>query len=136
MTFLGYYEKRLKLQLLQAELQNILADANALLVAPAQAHQTISTASFRLEVLESVLVDTFTILAERTDLLKSLQAVRTTGRHVNNKLAMFYSSAHLPFDNNEQRFRNHNEWLRGNIPLIINSAENALRQLNEFLASS
>jgi hypothetical protein len=136
MTFLGYYEKRLKLQLLQAELQNILADASALMVAPEQSHQSISTASFRLEVLESILVDTFTILAEQTDLLKSLHAIRTTAKHVNNKLALFYPTANLPFDNNEQRLRNHNEWLRVNVPPIVKSAEDALRQLTQFLATS
>jgi hypothetical protein len=136
MTFLGYYEKRIKLQLLQAELQIILADAQALVVAPEQANQTISTASFRLDVLESVLVDTFTILAGQNDLLKSLHAIRTTAKHVNNKLALFYPTANLPFDNTEQRLRNHNEWLRVNIPPIVQSAEEALRQLTAFLATS
>ncbi len=136
MTFLGYYEKRLKLQLLQAELQNILADAHALMIAPEQVHDSISTASFRLEVLESILVDTFTILADQADLLRSLHAIRTTAKHVNNKLALFYPTAYLPLTNSQQRFRDHNEWLRVNIPPIVNSAEVALRQLTEFLAIS
>jgi hypothetical protein len=136
MALLGYYEKRLKLQLLEAELQNILADANALVIAPEHAHQGFSTASFRLEVLESVLVDTFTILAERSDLLKSLHAIRRTAKHVNNKLALFYPVAQLSFTNSEERIRNHNEWLRVNIPPIIKSAEDALRELTEFLAAS
>jgi hypothetical protein len=136
MTFLGYYEKRLKLQLLQAELQNVLADARALMIAPEQAHENISTASFRLEVLESILVDTFTILADQTDLLKSLHAIRTTAKHVNNKLALFYPTANFPFSNGAQRIRDHNEWLRVNVPPILKSAEDALRQLTQFLATS
>jgi hypothetical protein len=136
MTFLGYYEKRLKLQLLQAELQNILADARALLVAPQLAAQQISTASFRLEVMESILVDTFTILVDQNKLLKSLTAIRTTAKHVNNKLAMFYPTAGLPLTNHEQRCREHNDWLRANIPPILQSAEEAFQELQRFLASA
>jgi hypothetical protein len=136
MTFLGYYEKRLKLQLLQAELQNILVDANALMIPPEQAHQHISTASFRLEILESILVDTFTILADQADLLKSLHAIRNTAKHVNNKLALFYPTANLPIDNHVQRCRNHNEWLQVNVPPIVQSARDALRQLTQFLATA
>lgn len=136
MNFLGYYEKRLKLQLLQAELQNIIADSHALMIAPDKADEHISTASFRLEVLESIFVDTFTILADQGDLLKSLHAIRMTAKHVNNKLAMFYPTAGLAFIDAKQRMREHNEWLRANVPPMLTAAENALQQLTQFLAKS
>jgi hypothetical protein len=131
----SYYEKLLKLQLLQAELQNILAEAQALIIAPDQAHCTCSTASFRLEVLESILVDTFTILTNQTDLLKSLQAIRTSARHVNNKLSMFYPTMRYPVDQGAN-FREHNDWLRVNVQPIIASAETALQRLTLFLATA
>ena len=136
MAFLGLYEKRLKLQLLQAELANIIADAKALIIAPEQAHTTISVVSFRLDMLESVLVDTFTILADQTDLIQLLNGIRSRARNVNNKLAMFLPTVHQPLTHAEERNREHNEWLRNNVPAIQELAEQALKHLTRFLAAS
>jgi hypothetical protein len=136
MNFLGYYEKRLKLQLLQAELQNIMADAQSLVIAPEVAGTQISTTSFRLELLESVLVDTFTILADQTNLLRLLNTIRSTARNVNNKLAMYYPTTGLPITNQEQRCREHNEWLRATIAPITPAARDAMQELQRFLASA
>jgi hypothetical protein len=134
MTFLGYYEKRLKLQLLQAELQNILADAKALPISGDQAQHQISTASFRLEVLESVLVDSFTILADQADLLKSLHAIRTSARHVNNKLAMVWPTVGLQTSSPGLRIQEHNAWVSENVKPVIQAAQQALDLLAQFLA--
>ena len=136
MNFLGYYEKRLKLQLLQAELESIVADGKALVIVAEKAGQEVSTASFRIEVMETILVDSFSILADQANLLKALNSIRTTARHVNNELALFYPSFHLPLSNKTQVNQQHNEWLRSNVPALLKSAEQAQAELKRFLATS
>jgi predicted HTH transcriptional regulator len=75
MNFLGFYEKRLKLQLLQAELENILEDAEEMKAPLGGTWYTIN--EFEMSVIESVLVDVYTILATYPELIKLLARIRS-----------------------------------------------------------
>src|SRR5260370_460931 len=89
MAFLQYYEKRLKLQLLQAELKNIKQHAEDLTKTYPDAQVKFGVGEFSLTVIETVLADTYTILAEHRDLLEILDEIRNHCRVANNLLQMF-----------------------------------------------
>jgi hypothetical protein len=95
MAFLQYYEKRLKLQLLQAELRNIKNHAEKDLIIPVgwDAKSNFGMGEFGLSVIETVLADTYTIIAEHQDLLDAITEIRNRCRIVNDLLRIFYRDA-------------------------------------------
>ena len=93
LTFLQYYEKRLKLQLLKAELDNIKKHAEELIIPPYAASTQPAMGDFSLTVLETVLADTYTILAGSQELLDTLVEVRNRCGKVNISLQIFYKVA-------------------------------------------
>lgn len=96
MAFLQYYEKRLKLQLLQAELKNIRRHAQEdLLKEGWNMKVNFGLGEFSLTVVETVLADTYTILAGHQKLLDELDDIRNRCRKVNDLLQMFYRNANV-----------------------------------------
>jgi len=95
MAFLQYYEKRLKLQLLQAELRNIKSHAeNDLIISGGwDAKARFGMGEFGLSVIETVLADTYTILVEHQDLLEAITDIRNRCRIVNDLLRILYRNA-------------------------------------------
>jgi hypothetical protein len=135
LAFLGYYEKRLKLQLLQAELQNIISDAQTMMVREEQMDTHYTTNSFNLTVIETVLIDTYAITYQRPDLLKALMGLRNAARSINNSIQTLLGVVHMPLSNLGQIVRRHNEQLRGRCPLLIDDANRALKVLETVLAA-
>lgn len=95
MAFLQYYEKRLKLQLLKAELQNIKThtEKDLLINTGWDPKVRYGIGEFGLSVIESVLADTYTIIAERPELLHDLTEIRNRCRNINDLLRLFYRIA-------------------------------------------
>jgi hypothetical protein len=87
MVFLQYYEKRLKLQLLRAELDNIASMAGGMI------GKSVSRGEFSLTVLGTVLADTYTILASSPRSLADLGELRNTCRLVNREMQIWINSA-------------------------------------------
>ncbi len=100
LTFLQYYEKRLKLQLLKAELQNIKNHAEELIITGWEARTKFGKGEFSLTVVETVLADTYTILAGQQELLKLLGEIRNRCRIVNDLLRIFYQVATIGWAGN------------------------------------
>jgi len=93
LSFLQYYEKRLKLQLLKAELQNIKKHAEELIITGWEARTKFGMGEFSLTVIETVLADIYTILTEQLELLELLDEIRNRCRVVNDLLRIFYRVA-------------------------------------------
>lgn len=130
LSFLGYYEKRIKLQLLRSELENILATANSMRPGgPALATATLIQ-TFSLDVLESVLGETYTILAGEGALLQALTAIRSRGRLVNNKIQSFLPVLSMPLTNVEQLNYTHNHWVLMRSQELSTDVQEALRLLD------
>jgi hypothetical protein len=134
MHFLGYYEKRLKLQLLEAELHNVIRDAKGMIVSDEEIETHFPTNCFNLTIIESVLIDTYTITHEYPELLDALTALRNATRSVNQSMQIFNGVALLPMTDNRQRFRSHNERLRLRSGHIVADANRALESLKHVLA--
>lgn len=127
MMFLGYYEKRIKLQLLVAELEKIANDADALMAIPDDSQGTRhSLANFEMDVLETILADTYTILVRAPAIISLLFQLRSACRNVNTKLRIFYGTVGLPLNGKEQIVRSHNEYLRQNCPPIASGARRTI----------
>ncbi len=73
MAFLQYYKKRLKLQLLRAELKNIKKHAEEDLIKQGyDANANFGIGEFGLTVIETVLAGTYTILTGQQELLQAI----------------------------------------------------------------
>jgi hypothetical protein len=134
MAFLGYYEKRLKLQLLAAELQNIIGDAQTMLIPSHEWESKYPTNSFSLNVIETILVDTYTIVAEQPDLVEAIMRVRNPARSINNLLANMRADLLVSKSDSNARARSYNEALHQRCPLVIKDAQQALEILQKLLA--
>jgi hypothetical protein len=136
MEFLQYYEKRLKLQLLKAELQNIKKHAEELIIHAPFAEVKPALGDFRLTVLETVLADTYTILAANQELLEALHEVRNRCSVVNSMLQMFYRVASPWAVDNVMRdntIGKHNRNVEGECRPLVHNCSRALDLLDKVL---
>jgi hypothetical protein len=138
MAFLQYYEKRLKLQLLQAELENIKNHAEKdLMMEPWDANCKFGMGEFDLTVVETVLSDTYTILAEHKELLIAIAEVRKQCKIINDLLRMFYPVAPLGWYGGKVPPSNviekHNSNIEMHCKLIIADCNRSLKLLEEIM---
>jgi hypothetical protein len=133
MAFLQYYEKRLKLQLLQAELQNTRKHAEELLISAPLNQVKIGLGEFSLTVIETVLADTYTILAGQQELLGYLGEIRNRCRVINDMLRIFYRVATVGLVGNNVEphpaIEMHNRNVEGECRPIIFACDRALSLL-------
>src|SRR6266700_358171 len=137
MAFLQYYEKRLKLQLLQAELQNTRKHAEELIISPPLNQAKIILGEFSLIVIEMVLADTYTILAGQQELLELLGEIRNRCRMVNDMLRIFYRVATVNQVKNNvepyQAIETHNKNVEGECRPIIFACDRTLGLLEKVM---
>lgn len=139
MAFLQYYEKRLKLQLLKAELLNIKAHAdNDLHVKYGWEPKTkYGIGEFGLSVIESVLADTYTIIAEKPELLNDLTEIRNRCRKINDLLRLFYRIAPTTWGmvggNPDVEIEKHNSNVGDECRPLITACDHAISQLEEIM---
>jgi len=137
MAFLQYYEKRLKLQLLQAELQNTKKHAEELLISAPLNQVKIGLGEFSLTVIETVLADTYTILAGQQELLGHLGEIRNRCRVVNDMLRIFYRVATVGLVGNNAEphpaIEMHNRNVEGECRPIIFACDRTLSLLEKVM---
>ena len=86
-VFLGFYEKRIQLHLLRAELDRIRDDAQEMIKSRnAEAWADFIPISIESQVLESVLTNTYSVTAAIPDFAKTVMDVRGHLRRVNAKM--------------------------------------------------
>ena len=109
-AFLGFYEKRLRLRLLDAELIALQDSAQTGYVSrPDDIESKYSLVTFDIATIQSVVADTYPITAGHTELLAALHQLRQAVSAANNRARVFFSTAGLSFSNERQRLREHNE---------------------------
>ena len=132
--FLGYYEKRLKLQLLRAELSQIASDADGMIISEDRNDGTIyGLPTVEVRLLETVLSDTYSITSESPELLSILANIRSLANRTNNKVSVFRLEAAIPMTNKKQIVRDHNDFIRPLCQQIIEDAEEACSLLDAIL---
>ena len=137
LSFLQYYEKRLKLQLLQAELQNTRKHAEELIISPPLNQARIILGEFSLTVIETVLADTYTILAGQQELLELLGEIRNRCRVVNDMLRIFYQVATVNLVGNNVEphpaIETHNRNIEGVCRPLVHNCSRALDLLEKVI---
>lgn len=132
-SFLGYYEKRLRLQLLVGELEGIRDSAQASVVSDPQAIETsYSLVTFDAMLIESILSDTYPITVSMPDLIATLRRLRDTIKIANNKARIFFSTVGLPMSDKKAVVRDYNEFMAlqcDNIARLCEAAVQFLRFL-------
>jgi hypothetical protein len=108
MSFLGYYEKRLKLQLLRSEIRRIHGTAETLFLEGQKTSTAVNLCTFSLAVLEAVLADAYVILCECPNLLTAIEGIRNLAVVVNNAQQAFLPMHNLELPNKEDKTRKHN----------------------------
>jgi Putative DNA-binding domain len=131
-VFLGYYEKRLKLQLLRAELEALKAQASQ---AANVSQGQVSLISFDLQVIESILTDTYSITATEIGLHGSLSRVRQFCTMGNNQIRIILGVFHIPLTNKEELIRQHDEAIKSICYEIVTSCDFAIVHLDRFLTN-
>jgi hypothetical protein len=134
--FLGFYEKSVKLQLLKAEVESIKQIATNMILSEEDLETKYSIAKFSLNILESVLSDVYTIIANESDLLTALLKLRTLCRVLNNKISLFHNRASFPPTNINEIMKNHNQQMNSQLPYVIECAEGICKALDAFLEKS
>jgi hypothetical protein len=137
LMFLQYYEKRLKLQLLRAELETIKAESYALAVSDNElGTKEPPRGEYSLAVLEGVLADTYSILAQQTLLLDMLTSVRRLCRQVNEEIHRWAPFAYAQLMNKANLAVAHNRYINTQGIHIRQCCDKALRELDNLLKNA
>lgn len=132
MSYLGYYEKRLKLNLLKSELQNIKNDYMGFIFTDGGTNTAYSYLKFDIAIIESVISETYTILAEHNELMNSLTNVRKLCKVFNNKIDIYHSTSSSPLIDRNQFESEHSKSVNESSKIILLCAEAALSDLGKI----
>jgi hypothetical protein len=133
-SFLNYYEKRLRLQLLRAELSALRDEAkNAAITDPEDADKKYSLVSFDVAVIESILADTYPLTASSPGLLAALAQLRHEVKIANNEIAFFFRVVALPRANTHTIVRRHNQSMAAKCAMIQSLCSQAMEALDQLV---
>lgn len=136
LMFLQFYEKRLKLQLLRAELETIKQTSYSLTVPEQELDIRDPRGEFRLAMLETVLADTYTILAQQVPLLTLLTSTRALCSQVNQEIQRWTPVAYVDLEDKLNLRARHNRYINTQGTHIRNCCDTAIQMLDEFLSKT
>ncbi len=132
--FLGYYEKRLKLQLLRAELIQLAQLSDRITLSSDE--DEISTSylpTLELRVLESVLADTYSITHAYPALLGALAQLRPAVQHLNSRTEILRLGIAVYPAAGRHRMLTHNTVLETLKREVARLAGDAIRELDKII---
>ena len=131
LRFLSFYEKRIKLELLKAELEMLRDQAKSGYVDGEKEISThLSIVTFDTNVIDTVLSDTFVLISRAPKLVKILGEIRIRVRMAANSFGTVRHMLYQGYTNKEQTFRNYNEGQKAIYTQIENLCDTALNELN------
>lgn len=135
-AFLGFYEKRLGLQLLRGELTSLRNSASgASITALDEIESKYSLVTFDVRVIESLIGDTYSITATATDLIATLSELRQEVLVANNKARIFFGVAALAMTGKASMTREHNSFMAEKCARIMDLSDMAIAQLAPLLGN-
>jgi hypothetical protein len=136
-AFLGFYEKRLKLGLLNSELKEIIANAETCFIDDGEKiSESYSLITFELSIIESVISDTYSITASLPDLLGALSRIRKQVRIANTRIKMLHNHVVLPMNNIKSTIKEHNSQMKSIAGKIIEVCNEACGYLDSIVNES
>lgn len=136
MAFLGYYEKRLKLQLLQAELEHCTRAAKLLRPDVSALDNNIVYGTLSTTVIDSLLADTYVLLHDHPDFISLLNHIRQVANTISDSQRAFdpfNEYVRQAYGNNYVKM--HNELLLDNVNQLVGNCESAIAILKGILAA-
>lgn len=136
-AFLGFYEKRLRLQLLRGELTSLKNTASdASITDPNKIESSYSLVTFDVGVIESLIGDTYSITASSPDLIATLSELRQQVRVANNENRIFFGVVKIPLMTSKaDLIREHNEFMAKKCTDIMDLSDRAISQLAPLLGN-
>lgn len=137
LRFLSFYEKRIKLELLKAELEMLRDSAKSGYVNDESAASTsLSIVTFDTHVIDTVLSDTFVLVSRAPMLVRIVGEIRVLVRMAANSFGTVRHMLYQGYTNKEETFRNHNELLKGVYTRIEELCGAALLELDVLLGKN
>jgi predicted HTH transcriptional regulator len=134
LRFLSFYEKRIKLELLKAELEMLRNSATSGYVDGDKESSThLSVVTFDTNIIDTVLSDTFVLISRAPNLVKIVGEIRILVRMAANSFGTVSHMLHQGYTNKEETFRNYNERQKGVYTQIKKLCGDALHELNVLL---
>ena len=135
--FLSFYEKRVKLELLKAELEMLRDGAKDGYVDDRRSmSNSLSLFTFDTHVIDTVMSDTFVLLSRAPELVKIVGEIRLRVRMATNSFSTVSHMLYQGYTNKEEIFRNHNENLREVYTRIEELCNAALEELSALLRNN
>ena len=135
--FLSFYEKRVKLELLKAELEMLRDGAKSAYVNDVKSmSNSLSLITFDTHVIDTVMSDTFVLLSRAPELVKIVGQIRVLVRMASNSFGTVRHMLYQGYTNKEEIFRNHNENLKSTYTRIEELCGLALTELDELLGKN
>lgn len=131
-AYLGYYEKRLKVQLLFAELGDIATDAQRMMLPDKQIATHYPFIEFNLSILETIYPEVFTLIYDNSDLVERLMRLRNLCKTANSCIAHFLRQAMLPRGDQSESIKMHNLQVSSYCREIITDAGQAMKELQPY----
>ena len=133
-AFLGFYEKRLKLQLLRSEILTLARNAQDIRITkPDEIAKKYSLVSFDTTIIESIIADTYSITAECQNLHEVLSRLRQATRTANNRIHLLFSVVMMPLTDMRDIIRSHNEFMTPQATQIEQLCGTAIDELDRLL---
>jgi hypothetical protein len=134
LRFLSFYEKRVKLELLKAELEMLRDRAKSGYVDDEKAAaNALSVVTFDTHVIDTVLSDTFVLISRAPRLVGIVGEIRVLVRMAANSFGTVSHMLYQGYTNKEETFRNHNKRLKEVYTRIQELCDAALQELNVLL---
>ena len=132
--FLSFYEKRIRLQLLQSELSELKQMAEMAGEASQNSpEESYSVTTFDLTIMQSVIAETYPLTAANTKLLEELSSLRHIVRTANTVILSFIRKMELPLSDRNEICIKHKLWMGTQMNLIQNRCDKALLLLAPLL---
>lgn len=137
MGFLGYYEKRLKLVLLTAELASLMRTAQSMTSSEFILEDVMLGMHFDLTVINSVLVETFTILADDLELIATFYAIRERAAIVKDRQEVIKAALFVQMVGVDKALyiKQHNQVIVTSCQEIVAYADKAVGLLKRLVAA-
>ncbi|MFC2017150.1 helix-turn-helix domain-containing protein [Chloroflexota bacterium] len=130
-SFLNEEQKRQKLRLLLIELTSNRQLCDGMIMAEDKIEGYHSLVTLDSNVLQTLLVDAYSIIINDDELVSILFRLKGTIRLMNNEMQIFISKVSLPSTGMKKTVRDHNEFVKGQVENIIPLFDRALEILVE-----
>jgi hypothetical protein len=130
-SFLNEEQQRQKLRLLYIELLSNREQAMSMILPKEKISETYSLVTLDSSVLQTLLVDTYSIIINEEELIRLLITIREHIKILNNKIKIFFTQVSLPTTKQKEIIISHNEFINQNAQTLVPLLDKSLIILHD-----